>query len=113
MADIESLLRDYLNYLEIEKNRSPKTRENYERYLKAFVKSANIKTPKDITEEKVRDFRLKIARGSPFDRFDAAYHKSARGQRSQGSLKKITQSYYIIAIRNFLKYLSSCLNSEI
>lgn len=87
---IQTLLEDYLNYLEIEKNRSPKTRENYERYLKTLIDFAKIKTEKDITSEKVRDFRLYLAR-----------LKTPKGQ----NLKKTTQAYYVIALRNFLKYL--------
>lgn len=84
MPDIKKLLQDYLNYLEIEKNRSIKTRENYERYLKAFLDFGKIKSEKEITMEIVRDFRLHLARQN---------------------IKKNTQSYYIIALRNFLKYL--------
>ena len=90
MANIEKLLDDYLNYLEIEKNRSIKTRENYKRYLDAFIKFTKIKTEKEITPEKVRDFRLHLAR-----------IETQKGE----NLKKTTQSYYIIALRNFLKYL--------
>lgn len=85
MAKIESLLEDYLNYLEIEKNRSPKTRENYERYLKEFLSFSKIKSPEEISDSSVRNFRLAIARRN---------------------LKKITQNYYVIALRNFLKYLA-------
>lgn len=85
MTVLEGLLRDYLNYLEIEKNRSSKTRENYERYLRVFLKATGAAAPKDITEELVRNFRVRIARED---------------------LKKITQSYYVIALRNFLKYLA-------
>ena len=81
---IEKLLENYLNYLEIEKNRSIKTRENYERYLKGFFIFSKIKDEKDITLEAVRDFRLHLARTG---------------------IKKNTQSYYIIALRNFLKFL--------
>ncbi len=84
MPSAEKLLNDYLAYLEIEKNRSPKTRENYERYLKLFIKDAGIKEIKDITESSVRDFRVSLARRN---------------------IKKNTQSYYVIAIRNFLKFL--------
>lgn len=90
MSDINKLLKDYLDYLEIEKNRSPKTRENYERYLKVFIKFADIKTEKDIAADKVREFRLYLARA-----------KTPDGE----NFKKSTQSYYIIALRNFLKYL--------
>ena len=89
--DIQTLLENYLNYLEIEKNRSPKTRDNYEHYLAAFLDFAKIKTETDITLNKVRDFRLRLAR-----------QKTKRG----GDYKKTTQSYYIIALRNFLKYLA-------
>ena len=84
MADIEKLLKDYLDYLEIEKNRAPKTRENYEHYLRSFFKSAKIADLKDLNEAAIRDFRIGLARSG---------------------LKKATQNYYVIAIRNFLKYL--------
>ena len=96
MTDINKLLTQYLDYLELEKNRSIKTRENYERYLKAFISFAKIQEPGDITLDKVMSFRLHLARES-------------RGSGSAGSppreLKRITQSYYIIALRNLLKFL--------
>jgi len=94
MTEIEKLLHDYLNYLEIERNRSPKTRENYGRYLKDFLASAHIRTVRDITEERVREFRVTLAR------------RFVRGGNPERTLKKVTQSYYVIAIRNFLKYLT-------
>ena len=46
MPDIKNLLKNYLDYLEIEKNRSPKTRENYERYLRVFFEFSGIKSEK-------------------------------------------------------------------
>ncbi|MDO8504239.1 MAG: tyrosine-type recombinase/integrase [Candidatus Liptonbacteria bacterium] len=85
MASIKKLFDDYLNYLEIEKNRSPKTRENYEHYLKRFFAFAKIDDPGKITEDLVRGFRVALSREN---------------------IKKITQAYYVIAIRNFLKYLA-------
>lgn len=88
--DIKILLKNYLDYLEIEKNRSPKTRQNYERYLKSFLNFAEIKNEKNITSDAVRDFRLYLAR---------------RKTEKNEIYKKNTQSYYIIALRNFLKYL--------
>lgn len=84
MKEVEKLLKDYLDYLEIEKNRSLKTRENYGRYLREFLAFAKIKSPKEIDDDLVREFRLHLARKN---------------------IKKITQSYYVIALRNFLKYL--------
>lgn len=85
MNQAEKLLQEYFDYLEIEKNRAVKTRENYDRYLKKFFAATKISDPADITEEKVRAFRVALARED---------------------IKKITQSYYIIALRSFLKYLS-------
>jgi len=85
MAEVEKYLKDYFTYLEVEKNRSPKTRENYERYLKEFLKFTKISRVNEITEEAVRDFRVYLNRKT---------------------IKKVTQSYYVIAIRNFLKYLA-------
>ncbi len=89
-TEIEKLLKEYLDYLEIEKNRSPKTRANYEHYLKHFLKLTGIKTPKGITAEAIREFRIQLART-----------KIANGEL----MKKVTQNYYIIALRTFLKFL--------
>ncbi len=97
---IEKLLENYLNYLEIEKNRSIKTRENYERYLKAFFTFQKIKDEKGITFEAVRDFRLQLARRT--------INPSTRLRTNsliRQTIRKNTQSYYIIALRNFLKFL--------
>ncbi len=85
MADIKQLLKDYLDYLEIEKNRSPKTRASYERYIKTFLAQEKIGDVKHLTADRIRNFRLWLAR--------------------RQELKKVTQTYYVIAIRNFLKYL--------
>lgn len=87
MIEIEKLLKDYLDYLSIEKNRSPRTRDNYNRYLKRFVDFAKIEKIKDITEEKIREFRVSLSDREP-------------------KVKKATQSYYVIVLRNFLKYLA-------
>jgi site-specific recombinase XerD len=84
-TEIERLLRDYLNYLEIEKNRSPRTSENYQHYLREFLKFAKISSPAEITDAVVREFRVALARRD---------------------MKRITQGYYAIALRNFLKYLA-------
>lgn len=91
MTEIENLLKSYLDYLEVEKNRSPKTRENYERYLCHFIKQGGVSKLRDMTLDAIKDFRLALAR-----------EKTPSGE----PLKKVTQSYYVIAIRNFLKYLA-------
>jgi len=62
MNKIKELEKEYLDYLEIEKNRSPKTRDNYRRYLDDFIKTTEVKKPEDITEGVVREYRIKLAR---------------------------------------------------
>jgi len=91
MADIKILKQQYLEHLEIEKNRSPKTLENYSRYLDRFLKFAKISAPEDLSEELIRQYRLHLNRLTDHD-----------GQ----TLKKVTQNYHIIALRSFLKYLA-------
>jgi site-specific recombinase XerD len=81
----------YLEHLEIEKDRSQKTIENYDHYLERFFLWAKIKAPADITDDLIRAYRLHLNRMS-----------DEKGK----SLKKITQNYHVIAVRNFLKYLA-------
>lgn len=86
MSDnIKELRKQFLEYLEIERGRSIKTVENYDRYLRAFLKFTNINEPKEISDEAIRKFRLWLNRND---------------------LKKKTQNYYLIALRVFLKYLA-------
>ncbi|OGN14929.1 MAG: hypothetical protein A3J47_00765 [Candidatus Yanofskybacteria bacterium RIFCSPHIGHO2_02_FULL_43_22] len=89
--DIKTLKIQYLEHLEIEKNRSQKTLENYGRYLNRFFTFANISSPAQIDDELVRQYRLYLNR-----------LKDPEGN----GLKKVTQNYHIIALRNFLKYLA-------
>ncbi len=109
MANVKELKIQYLEHLEIEKNRSVKTLENYGRYLDRFLGfahsastsamssaprgsgRANFSSPGQIDEELVRQYRLYLNR-----------LKNTDGN----SLKKVTQNYHIIALRNFLKYLA-------
>lgn len=90
MQQIETLIQNYLDYLEVQKNYSTKTRENYERYLQAFIKTVGIKNVEEITLSSVNNFRLVLAR-----------QKNPAGN----ILKRTTQAYYVIALRNFLKFL--------
>lgn len=84
-SEIDKLKTQFLEYLEIEKGRSLKTVENYDRYLCRFLASSGVTKPAHITDEIVRRFRLEINRSD---------------------LKKNTQNYYLIALRSFLKYLA-------
>ncbi len=82
---MENFVKDYLEYLEIEKGRSIKTIENYKRYISKFFQFAKAQYPEDIKENDIKEFRLYLNR--------------------KGILPK-TQNYYLIAIRGFLKYLA-------
>lgn len=94
-TSIPKLKQQFLEYVEIEKGRSLKTVENYDRYLTRFFEQGSIAQPSDITDDVVRQFRLHINR---------AEGKKTKGQ-SSGTMKKRTQNYYMIAVRMFLKYL--------
>lgn len=100
--NIKELKKQFLEYLEIERGRSLKTVENYDRYLTRFFNHSHISQPADIDEDKLREFRLWLNRQPAF----AKSSTSKVGQSSIGTLKKNTQNYYLIAIRTFLKYLA-------
>ncbi len=87
--NVEQLKREFLEYLEIERGRALKTIENYNRYLTRFFLHTKVAAPKDITERKVREFRLWLNRQGG----------------TEGTMKRRTQNYYLIALRAFLKFL--------
>lgn len=95
MYSIADLKQQFLEYVEIEKGRALNTVRNYDHYLTQFFAFANIKSPTDITENVIREFRLHLNRSKGV---------KVKGQ-SQGTMKKATQNYYLIALRSFLKYL--------
>jgi len=47
--NLESLVQNYLEYLEIERGRSRKTTENYRHYLDRFLKWAKVNSPNQIS----------------------------------------------------------------
>jgi len=91
---LTQLKRQFLEYLEIERGRSVKTIENYDRYLTKFFEYAKTEDPKKLTEEMVREFRLYLNR-QPGTKV---------GSRME-PMKRKTQNYYLIALRAFLKYM--------
>lgn len=93
--NLADLKRQFLEYIEIEKGRALRTVENYDHYLSVFLKQSGVMDPKDITNEKVRDFRMWLNR-------QAAGNNRATGD----TMKKKTQNYYLIALRTFLKFLT-------
>lgn len=110
--NLSQLLKDFLEYLEIERNVSQLTIRNYRHYMYRFLafllgqtqSPSSSKTlqgkpitseeqttlsVKDITPEKVREYRLFLSR-----------YADEHGI----SLKRVTQNYHLIALRSFLKY---------
>lgn len=97
-TELEKLKRQFLEYLEIEKGRSLKTVENYDRYLSRFLFFLKEGKPGAITEISVRDFRMFLNR-----------QMVGRGKKMREDIlpmKKRTQNYYLIALRSFLKFLA-------
>ena len=97
--DISELVADFLESLEIEKGRSTKTIENYGLYLSRFIdlitedfEGQEMIKPSDITPEILRRFRLKLNRFSD--------------NQNKERLSALTQSYHLIALRGFFKYLA-------
>ena len=97
--DISELVADFLESLEIEKGRSTKTVENYGLYLARFIdlitedfEDQEMIKPSDITPEVLRRFRLKLNRFSD--------------NQNKERLSALTQSYHLIALRGFFKYLA-------
>ncbi|MFH1175177.1 MAG: site-specific tyrosine recombinase/integron integrase [bacterium] len=97
---LQKLLTQYLEYLEIERNKSKRTLENYNHYLRRFLNWAKIDKPEEISEEIVRKYRLHL------NRLENANETNRGISQEEGGLKKITQNYHIIALRGFLKYLA-------
>lgn len=94
-TQIEQFKREFLEHVEIEKGNSLKTVNNYDHYLSRFFEFTKISEPIDITDDKIREFRLFLNRQPG---------AKTKGQQS-GTLKKNTQNYHLIALRSFLKYL--------
>ena len=95
MNNLETLKREFLEHLEIERGRSLKTIENYDRYLSRFLAFSKAHSPADITDTLMREYRLWL------NRQDAGKKPGGVSE----TLKKKTQNYYLIALRAFLKYL--------
>jgi len=95
MNSLKKLKQQFLEYVEIERGRSIKTVENYDRYLTRFLGFLKKDSPTDITDTSVREFRLWLNRQT-----------NGGVKKNSDTLSKRTQNYYLIALRAFLKYLA-------
>jgi site-specific recombinase XerD len=80
---------DFLEYLQVEQNRSLRTVTNYEHYLERLTDYAGEIKVGDITPELVRKWRLWLAR---------------LGTNTADEMQVVTQNYHLIALRMFLRY---------
>src|SRR5579872_5740749 len=98
---LEKQINEFLEYLEVEKNSSKLTIRDYRHYLKTFLlwyspTSSAGGSPlagKSIAEldlGTVRKYRVYLAN---------------RADEKGKTLKKVTQNYYVIALRSFLRFL--------
>lgn len=85
----EKAKTDFLEYLEIEQNRSQKTIANYDHYLTRLEDYAGDIQVSQITPELIRKWRLWLNR---------------LGTNTSDELQKSTQNYHLIALRGFLKF---------
>jgi site-specific recombinase XerD len=79
----------FLEYMELEQNRSQKTIQNYSHYLTRLSDFAGDIKLGDIDAELIRKWRLWLNR---------------LGTNTSDELSKITQNYHLIALRSFLRY---------
>ncbi|MEX0881631.1 MAG: site-specific tyrosine recombinase/integron integrase [Candidatus Saccharimonadales bacterium] len=85
----DGAVAQYLEYLELEQNRSAKTIQNYSHYLTRLSDFAGEIKLKDINEELVRKWRLWLNR---------------LGTNTSDEMAKVTQNYHLIALRSFLRF---------
>ena len=88
---LSALITDFLEYLELERNSSQLTIRNYDHYLKRFLTFTGDIEPEKIDLGLVRKYRLHLSR-----------YTDLNGK----ALKRVTQNYFMIALRAFLRYLA-------
>ncbi len=93
-APLLALIDQFLEYLEVEKNCSKLTIRDYRHYLQEFLtwfeQTQKTKTIADLNLDIVRKYRVFLT--------NKQTHKKE-------AIKKVTQNYYVIALRSFLRYL--------
>ena len=89
---LSALIIDFLEYLELERNASQLTIRNYDHYLKRFLEFAGDIDPKEIDSGLIKKYRLFLSRFTD--------------PKTEKQLMRVTQNYFLIALRAFLRYLA-------
>ena len=94
---IVKYLTDFLEYLEIEKGLGNKTQETYSRLLNKFfnwLKENNLENlkPHQLTDKHIWKYRVFLSRNI--------------NKNTEEPLKKSTQNYYLIVLRNLLNFFA-------
>src|SRR5258708_984414 len=92
--NLETLVDHFFEYLEVEKNCSKLTIRDYRHYIAIFTKWFSTTLPHlsiaDLDLNIIRRYRVYLAN---------------KTDKKGMTLKRVTQNYYIIALRSFLRYL--------
>jgi len=92
--ELPGLIDQFLEYLEIEKNCSKLTIRDYKHYLEVFnnwyTSTQPSKTIENLDLPTIRKYRVYLAN---------------RADQKGLTLKRVTQNYYVIALRSFLRFL--------
>ena len=93
-SSLPELIDQFLEYLEIEKNCSKLTIRDYRHYLEIFnnwfATTLSNRNISDLNLQTVRKYRVYLAN---------------RVDNKGMTLKRVTQNYYVIALRSFLRFL--------
>lgn len=93
--NLEELIKEFIEYLQIERNVSALTVRNYKHYLQRFVKWLNgfttLPAPEKLNLEHIRKYRVFLTQITDSNNL---------------TLKRVTQNYHLIAIRAFLRFLA-------
>lgn len=93
---LEQHKQKFLLYLSLEKGRSEKTVENYDRYIKKFLYFTKATYIKDVNEDSVREYQTWLSKQT--------FCSGGNGVECE-LLKKNTQNYHFTALRSFIYYL--------
>lgn len=108
--NLATLVRNFLEYCEIDRGHSPLTVSNYKHYLERFIifcEHKSISSPSAVTQDLIHEYRLWLNRLADSPTLSTKNQQAHSGYTSPTkALSRSTQNYHLIALRSFLKYLA-------